>query len=151
VSVRIKEAVPEPVFTLPAGLVWNGRDAMIFRPSISNLPAIKASRDTAIHWAWTVSGLEADTAWVKDGLNLRSTAAEGTLMVGLCLDNSGPAACQTASITVSRIAGSSSSVLARPASARPAQAQDRAFRDASGRLRSGSPSRLFGTTARPAP
>lgn len=164
IRVRIREAIPEPAFTLPTGLAWNGKDAMAFRPVIANLAAIKASRDSALHWSWTVTGPETDTTWLKDGLTLESAAAEGKLEVGLCLDNSGPAVCRTAAITVSRTAGPSGTVsIPGPIEARRFRAQGfqdadaaeamktRGFRDAAGRLRTGTPTNLFGTPARPGP
>jgi hypothetical protein len=152
VRVRIREAIPEPVFSLPAGLAWSGKEAIAFQPAITNLAALKASRDTALHWSWTLTGPETDTAWLKDGLTLKSAAAEGKLEVGLCLDNSGPAVCRTAAITVSRTAGTVGLILIREArSVREAKAapEARGFRDATGRLRTGTPSNLFGTPARP--
>lgn len=152
VRVRIREAIPEPVFTLPAGLAWSGKEAIAFRPSITNLAAIKASRDTALHWSWTMTGPETDTTWLKDGLNLNSAAAEGKLEVGLCLDNSGPAVCRTAAITVSRTAGSTTSIrMGEAGIVRQADAarKARAFRDAAGRLRTGIPSNRSGTPAMP--
>ncbi len=151
VHVRVKEAIPEPAFTLPAVLAWNGKEAMDFRPVISNLAAIQASQDAVIHWAWTTSGLDADTACLKDGLTLKSTAAEGRLQVSLCLDNSGPAVCKTANITVSRTSGPLSSVLTPAAAGLRAHEKIREFRDASGRLRSGSRANLFGASVLPTP
>lgn len=154
VRVRIREAIPEPSFTLPAGLSWNGADPMAFRPVIANLASIKASRDSALHWSWTVTGPETDTAWLMDGLTLTSAASEGKLEVGLCLDNSGPAVCRTASITIARATAPAGTVMIRetPGSQRLGARGYReagAFRDASGRLRTGTPSNLFGTPARP--
>jgi hypothetical protein len=101
VRVTIKEKIPEPAFTFPSSLTWNGADSVALRPVISNLAAIKASRDTAIHWAWTLTGADADTSWLKDGLMLRKASAEGSLQVGLCLDNSGPSTCHNLGVTVS--------------------------------------------------
>jgi hypothetical protein len=155
VRLSVREAIPDPVFTLPAGIAWNGKDSISFRPVISNLSAILASRDSAIHWSWTVSGLEADTAWLKDGLRLRSAAAEGKLEVGLCLDNSGSKVCKTATVTVSRTAGGTSPILTAP---ERSSGQGRmVWRDVSGRLRlrpgikATRPSNLFGTAAKPIP
>lgn len=151
VRVRIKEAVPEPAFTLPAGMLWNGKESADIAPAITNLAAIDASKEKVIHWAWTVNGLEADTAWMKDGLTLKSAVAEGNLEIGLCLDNSGPAVCKTAIVTVSRTVGNTTG-LRMPISANArARIEAMGFRDAAGRLRTGRRANLFGTTARPAP
>jgi hypothetical protein len=132
---------------------------MVFEPAISNLAAIKASRDTALHWAWTLTGVAADTAWLKDGLTLKSAMADGKVEIALCLDNSGPLVCRSATVTVSRTVGGASSILDRSAAILPGHAgrkSMREWRDASGRLRngdakSGSPASRFGTSARSAP
>jgi hypothetical protein len=151
VRVRIKEAVPEPAFTLPAGLVWNGKEAMTFAPVISNLSAIDASRDKAIHWAWTLNGIEADTVRTADGLVLKSAIAEGKLEIGLCLDNSGPPVCKTAFVTVSRTAGGTTGLRIPVSGQGRGRIKAMGFRDAAGRFRTGATANLFGATARPTP
>ena len=150
VRVRIREAIPEPEFTLPASLSWSGKEAIALRPAITNLAAVKASRDTDLHWSWTLTGPETDTSWLMDGLTLKSAEAEGILEVRLCMDNSGPAACRTAAITISRTAGSAGPVSIREAlrvQVTKEALKARGFRDASGRLRTGTPSNLFRTPA----
>ncbi|MDB5047991.1 MAG: hypothetical protein JWO30_1062 [Fibrobacteres bacterium] len=100
IDVTVLEAVPEPTFTLPAGLTWNGKDSLLFKAKVGNLAAIRASKDSVLNWSWTLADMEADTAWREDGLLLKSAAGEGPLKIGLCLDNDGPAICKTAKITV---------------------------------------------------
>ncbi|MDB5105468.1 MAG: hypothetical protein JWP91_3157 [Fibrobacteres bacterium] len=159
VRVTIRETVPDPDFTMPPLTAWDGKIAVAYRPAIANLSAIKASASPVIHWAWTLSGVAADTAWLADGLNLKTAAAEGPLQIGLCLDNSGARVCKSASITVSRTAGSTSSLIDRTAASakRPGDPRaDREWRDASGRLRTGAygginPGGRFAGKSRPAP
>jgi hypothetical protein len=100
IRVTIKESIPEPAFTLPPSLTWNGKDSLPLRPVISNLAAIRSSPDSLLSWAWTVSGGDADTAWLADGLLLAS-APEGKLQIGLCLSNNGPMTCKHSAMTVS--------------------------------------------------
>lgn len=97
VLVRVKETVPDPIFTL-AGADWNGKDSLVVKPTVSNLAAIKASAEPTLNYEWTLTGT-ADTAWRSDRLVLRA-GQEGTLGVGLCLHNNGPRVCHTATITV---------------------------------------------------
>lgn len=100
VAVKVRETIPDPVFTLGAIPSWNGRDSVALRPAISNLAAIKASRDSVLHYAWTVSGPPTDTLQKDGSLILASAREAGSLTIGLCLDNGGPAACRSIEITV---------------------------------------------------
>jgi hypothetical protein len=124
VLVRIKEAIPDPIFTL-ASAAWNGKDSLLVKPVVQNLDKIKASSEPLLYYDWTLSGL-ADTAWRKDGLLLR-TAPAGTLAIGLCLNNDGPKVCHTAQFTV----GPATGIVGDPAAAGAAGAKAR--RDARGR------------------
>ncbi len=99
VQIRIKKSIPDPVFTLGAA-AWNGKDSLVLKPVISNLDEIRASREPNISYAWTVAGLNADTAWRADGLLLKSAYAEGDLNVGLCLSNNGAPVCKTVLVNV---------------------------------------------------
>lgn len=95
VKVRILETIPDPLFTLGAIPKWNGKDPLALRPTITNLAAIKASRDSILNFAWTVSGPLTDTLQRDGSLILKSAAEAGVLTVGLCLDNGGAAACKS--------------------------------------------------------
>ena len=129
VKVHIKESIPEPAFTFPADLTWNGKDTVPFRPSVTNLAAIKASRDSVLSWNWTVTGTTADTLWLKDGLMLERSP-EGKMQVGLCLANGWLPTCKTVNMTVS-----ATTALSAVARLRAARAEAWASgRDAKGRL-----------------
>lgn len=102
VRVRVREAIPEPVFTLPATLPWNGRDSLLVPVAVTNLSQIKASRDSTLTWGWSLAGWSADTVWQGGGLLLRNPApGEGAGTVTLCLHNGGPPICKSAEVTVS--------------------------------------------------
>ena len=126
VRVHIREAIPDPAFTMPANASWNGKDSLPYRPAISNLAAIRASRDSVLHWAWGFSGTTVDTAWLDDGVMLRS-AGQGDLAIHLCLDNGGGRICHDGALSVSTATG-----LAIPL-ARPVNPARPAGRDALGR------------------
>lgn len=100
VRVAIREAIPEPRFTLPARLAWNGKDTLLLEPVVENLASVRASPAPDLRYAWTLSGLEADTAWRSSGLMLASAAGAGALTVRLCLHNDGPEACAETAVTV---------------------------------------------------
>lgn len=126
VVVRIKADVPDPVFTLPDTVDWNGKDSLLIQPSISNLSAIEASRQPELHWAWNVDGGAPDTAWRDGGMLLEKADGEDGFAVRLCLDNGGPAACHEAWV---RMQGP---VALRPARPDATATSPRAF-DAAGR------------------
>jgi hypothetical protein len=94
VTVRILEAVPEPLFTLPDSLEWNGRDSLVINPAFTNLDAIRASPDSLLYYSWTVTGAVLDTAWRGQGLIVRGPAEPGSAEAGLCVNNRGPATCR---------------------------------------------------------
>jgi hypothetical protein len=104
VRVAIREAIPDPVFTLPGLADWNGKDSIAVKPAISNLAAIRASRDSVLHWEWTFTGPSVDTGWLADGVMLRKAGSEGKLQIGLCLDNGSTPVCKTANLNVSATA-----------------------------------------------
>lgn len=100
VTVTIRADIPDPVFTLPATMDWNGVDSLMIKPDISNLAAVKASKQPDLHFSWVLGDLAADTAWRDDGLMLKSASGEGDMTVNLCLDNNGPATCKSMIVSV---------------------------------------------------
>jgi hypothetical protein len=104
VHVAIREAIPDPIFTLPSLADWNGKDSIAVKPAISNLAAIRASRDSTLHWEWTFTGPSVDTGWLEDGVMLKKADSEGKLQIGLCLDNGSTPVCKTANLNVSATA-----------------------------------------------
>jgi hypothetical protein len=127
VRIAIKEAIPDPVFTLPAAMDWNGGDTLTLKPDITNLAAIRASRDSTLFYSWELNGVAADTAWLSDGLRLDKCSGQGSLDVTLCLGNGGPPACHSTHVTV----GAATGVRKRPAPAPAGEAAAR--RDLRGR------------------
>lgn len=139
VRVSIDDAIPEPRFTLPAGLSWNGRDSLLIRPDIANLAAVAASSHPDLRYAWTLRGLEADSAWRQGGLLLLAAAGEGGLIVALCLDNQGPPECHETEVEVGTPVGAGRAA-AGPGPAAPDRGGHRPGFGADGRYRSGSES-----------
>lgn len=104
VRVRVKEAIPDPEFTLPPTAGWNGKDPLNYKPVISNLAAIRASRDSVLHWGWTFTGSVPETTWLDGGVVLKS-AEDGEMGIKLCLDNGGARICRESKLTVSTATG----------------------------------------------
>lgn len=100
VRVTLREAIPDPLFELPSIAAWNGRDSLLLRPTLLNLPSLQAAGAADLRWDWTLANASADTSWRAEGLLLRQAQSSGPLEVGLCLDNGGPAYCRTLIIPV---------------------------------------------------
>ena len=100
VRVTVKEAIPEPVFTMPASLTWNGKDSLKVTATFINQAAIKASRDSIVTWEWKVETLVLDTAWRTSTLMLRNPTNSGLGKVTLCLSNGLPPLCKSTDVMV---------------------------------------------------
>jgi concanavalin A-like lectin/glucanase superfamily protein/uncharacterized protein DUF2341 len=103
VRVSIRDVIPDPRFTLPADLAWDGKDSLLLKATVENRAAIEASSQPALSYAWTLGGMEADTSWRSGGLLLKSAAGNGILTVGLCIHNNGPAICKEIAVTVTAV------------------------------------------------
>ena len=100
VRISIKDVIPDPRFTLPADLAWDGSDSLLLKATVENLAAIEGSSQPILTYAWTLEGMEADTSWRADGLLLLSADVSGILTVGLCIHNNGPVLCKETAVTV---------------------------------------------------
>ena len=131
VRIGIRADIPDPIFTLPDTMAWNGSDSLMIKPTIANLAAIQASRQPDLNWVWTMAESEADTAWRVGGLMLKGATAGGDFTVKLCLDNNGPQICHVALVRLKIPVGMAVRTLRRAADATSAW-------DAAGRRRSKS-------------
>ena len=100
IPVTIREAIPEPVFTLRAPATWNGREAIEVAPEIANLAAMQAKGAGALHYAWTVAGGAVLKEIAPDKLLLKRSQFSGTLTVRLALNNGGADVAAETSIRV---------------------------------------------------
>lgn len=100
VPVTIKEAIPEPKFTLQAPANWFLKDAIEVVPVISNLDALKATGAAELHYRWTVSGGAVIKQIAPDRLILKRSQFVGPLRVTAAIDNGGAATMATATIDV---------------------------------------------------
>jgi hypothetical protein len=100
VTVTLRADIPDPAFTLPAILEWNGKDSLLVKPEITNMAAVKASKQPDVHYSWAVADMAVDTAWRDSGLMLRSPEGNGDISVNLCVDNNGPSTCKSMIVTV---------------------------------------------------
>ena len=87
--VTVKEAIPEPVFTLKAPAKWNGRDLIEVVPAISNLAAMKAKGAGDLKTTWIVSGGAVIKEVAADRLLLKRSQFSGSLTVKAVISNGG--------------------------------------------------------------
>jgi len=100
IPVTVKDAIPEPVFTLNAPSKWNGRDAVEVVPEISNLKAMKDKGFGALHYSWDVSGGVVDKEIAPDRLILKLSQYTGPITVKAAVNNGGSDSVVTKSIVV---------------------------------------------------
>jgi len=94
IRIKVREAIPDPMFTLPPPGKWKGSKTYVVRPTLTNSAALKASKySPPLHYLWSLSAQTADTALGGDSLQLSNPTQGGNLDVTLCMDNGGAALC----------------------------------------------------------
>jgi hypothetical protein len=105
VSLKIRNSIPDPLFTLPAKAKWNGSTPFKLKPALTNAADLaKSPYSPAFHYQWFLSIPIADTIQSKDTLILADPEQDGILEVTLCLDNGGLTHCAVSEIDVDRMA-----------------------------------------------
>jgi hypothetical protein len=103
VTVKVREAIPDPSVALPAKPAWNGAMPLVLRPALANEAALKAAAyHPALVFRWFLSEEIADTAADADSLVLSKPARDGILDVTLCADNGGKVNCAASQVQISR-------------------------------------------------
>jgi hypothetical protein len=103
VVVRVREAIPDPLITLPVKTSWPGSNPLVLRPVLTNAAALKASTyHPDLHYQWFLSEALADTAQAGDSLKLSNPVQDGLLDITLCVDNGGAVHCAASEIQIGR-------------------------------------------------
>ena len=100
IPVKIKEDIPDPVFTLRAPATWDGRKTLEVVPQVTNLPAMQAVGGGALQTQWSVSDIAVIKEAAPGKLILKRAQNSGTMTVKATLSNGGSPVTQTAVITV---------------------------------------------------
>jgi hypothetical protein len=101
VTVKVKEAIPDPKFAFPAPSKWNGSNPLALHAALTNAAALSAAAyHPPLAYVWTLSEPLADTTQAGDSLTLKNPNASGLLTVGLCLGNGGTPACLNTAVEV---------------------------------------------------
>ena len=101
VTVRVKNVIPDPQFSLPALSKWVGGSPFVIKPILLNASALKAAPySPALRYLWTLSDPIMDTAQGDDSLVLSKPIASSSVDIELCMDNGGAGSCHTMTVDV---------------------------------------------------
>lgn len=100
VSVLIKEAIPEPEFTLQAPTDWDGRKPIEIVPQITNRDALKAAGADKLNINWTIADLATVHEAATGKLVLKRSQNSGKMTVTATSDNGGAPTVKSVTIAV---------------------------------------------------
>ena len=100
IPIAIREAIPEPLFTLQAPAAWDGRQTIEIVPRIANLPEMQARGAGELDITWSVSDIAVIREIRSDRLVLTRAQNSGKLTVTATMRNGGQPATRTATILV---------------------------------------------------
>jgi hypothetical protein len=100
IPITVKEDIAEPMFTLRAPAVWDGRTAIEVVPQIANLAAMQAKGAGDVKVEWSVSPFAVIKEAVPGKLILKRAQNSGTLTVTATASNGGRPTTQSATIAV---------------------------------------------------
>ena len=100
IAVTIKEAIPDPIFTLNAPASWDGRKTIQVSPKFANKAQIIARGAGTLKYAWTVSDIAVIKEIVPGKLILKRAQNSGNLAVTLSVSNGGAEIVSAATIVV---------------------------------------------------
>jgi hypothetical protein len=101
IPITIKEAIPDPVFTLRAPAAWDGRATIEVAPQIANLGEMQAKGAGNLDYTWTVSDIAVIKEIAPGKLILRRAQNSGKMTVTLAAGNGGAETVSAATILVS--------------------------------------------------
>ena len=104
VAIRVRNSIPDPLFTLPAKTKWNGSAPLMLKATLTNAAEMAESPNSpAFNYHWFLSIPIVDTVQSGDTLTVMDPVQDGNLEVTLCLDNGGDTHCAVSIIDVDRM------------------------------------------------
>lgn len=100
IAITVKEAIPDPVFTLEAPREWDGRRWIEVVPQISNLDAMRAKGAGELKTEWSAGPFAVIKEIAPGKLILKRAQNSGNLTVAATISNGGAPITQTAAIAV---------------------------------------------------
>ncbi len=81
VSIRIRDTLPQPIFTLNAQDSWDGRQTIELVPQFKNLAQLQATGVDQLKYEWYVRGVAVSKTVAADRLILKRAQGSGMLVV----------------------------------------------------------------------
>ncbi len=100
ISIKIRDDIPEPVFTLAAPKRWDGRQTIEVVPQITNLTALWTKGVGKVNVQWTVDDVAVIKRVEPGKLILHRAQGSGAMRVSAAIDNGGAKVVQTITIDV---------------------------------------------------
>jgi hypothetical protein len=100
VAIRIKEAIPDPIFSLPAPSTWDGRKTIEIVPQIANLKSMQAAGAGKLKYDWDISGMAVIKKIAPGKLILTRAQNSGKMTVTLTVSNGGKPVSSVAALMV---------------------------------------------------
>lgn len=100
IAITIKEAIPEPVFTLKAPVTWDGRTTIEVVPQIANLAAMQAKGAGVLKVEWSAGPFAVTKEATLGKLLLLRAQNSGKLTVTATISNGGKPTTQSVTIAV---------------------------------------------------
>jgi hypothetical protein len=100
VPIQIREAIPEPAFSLQGPTEWDGREAIEVTVAIANSDAMKKAKAEQLEYRWSVSGMAVIKDTEPGKLHLHRALNSGNLVVSCSISNGGVPTTASHQITV---------------------------------------------------
>jgi len=100
IPITIKEAVPEPVFTLRGPAAWDGRSTIEVAAQVANQSAMQAAGAGELHYTWSAGDIAVIKEIAPGKLILTRSQNSGTLTVTATIHNGGQPVTQSIQIAV---------------------------------------------------
>ena len=100
IAITVKEAIPEPVFTLKAPAAWDGRATIEIVPQLVNLAAMQARGAGELKTEWSATPFAVIKEIAPGKLRLLRAQNSGKLTVTATVSNGGKASTQSVDIAV---------------------------------------------------
>ena len=100
IAIAVKEAIPEPVFTLKAPATWDGRATIEVVPQVANLAAMGARGAGDLKFEWSAAPFAVIKEIAPGKLRLLRAQNSGPLTVTATVSNGGQPTTQSLTIAV---------------------------------------------------
>jgi len=100
VAIRIKEAIPDPIFSLKAPAKWDGRKTIEIVPQVANSKKMQATHAGELKYKWSISGMAVIKKIAPGKLILTRAQNSGKLTVKLTVSNGGKPVSSVAALVV---------------------------------------------------